>query len=418
MTRAKNRIEKAIDLKRRKFFEVVSKAGISSSLLRLSPLVGGMMANRNAAAAEGLNKRVVFLSFPGGAPAGSWMPSSTSSMNASTTGYLPVAGYCNFYEVNVPGGGHGGTHASLGGGANTMDVQLANTLGASTPYSAINLGIEVGTSNDVIGRRNGTVVHPEDSPERAFSQLFSAPPPGGAAAVIYQKQKTALDANKEALAALRLALGQEERERLDTHLEAIERIDKRLNDASQFVPPEGCANPTLPAESSGIEGAAKQIMLQSDIAVTALRCGLTNVVTIQLDDSQCDWRYQGSFSEGHHQTCHGRSRNDVVEIMKYLSNAGAYLIQSLIDTPDPAGGKLIDSTVFMQVTEMGDGMTHVQSGAPYILATNMPGFRKGTVGGGGDNRSLLGDLANGLGMSDAMAAGAITDFKSDHSVLV
>lgn len=407
--------DKSINLRRRKFFDTIAKAGVSSAVLRSSGLAMGMLANRFASAEDGANKRVLFLSFPGGAPAGSWMPSSVTSMNASSTGYAPVASYCNFYSVDVPGGGHGGTHASLGGGSNTMDVQLANILSANSPYSAINLGIEVGSSNDLIGRRNGQVVRPEDSPEAAFKQFFAAPPPGGAAQALYQKQKTALDANKEALNALRTALGQEERERLDTHLAALERIDRRLEDASQFVPPEGCANPTLP--SQGGTDIKAQIMLQTDIAVAALRCGLTNVATIQLDDSQCEWRYNGSFAEGHHQTQHGRSRNDVVEIMKYLSEAGAYAIKQLIDAPDPAGGKLIDSTVFMLVSEMGDGMSHVQSGAPYILATNMPGFKKGTVGGGGSNRGLLGDLARGLGLSSAIAAGDITNFASDHSVL-
>lgn len=409
--------DKSINLRRRKFFDMVAKAGVSSAVLRSSGLAMGMLANRFASAQDAANKRVLFLSFPGGAPAGTWMPSSINSMNASSTGYASVASYCNFYSVDVPGGGHGGTHASLGGGANTMDVQLANVLGTSTPYSAINLGVEVGTSNDLIGRRNGQVVRPEDSPQAAFSQYFSAPPPGGAAQALYEKQKTALDANKNALNALKTALGQEERERLDTHLAAIERIDRRLEDASQFVPAEGCANPTLPSENAAGEGIKKQLMLQTDIAVAALRCGLTNVATIQLDDSQCDWRYNGTFSEGHHQTQHGRSRNDVIEIMKFLSEAGAYVIQQLADAPDPAGGKLIDSTVFMLVTEMGDGMSHVQSGAPYILATNMPGFKKGTVGGGGSNRGLLGDLARGLGLSSTIAAGDITHFDSDHSVL-
>lgn len=409
--------DKSINLRRRKFFDMVAKAGISSAVLRSSGLAMGMLANRFASAQEVANKRVLFLSFPGGAPAGTWMPSSITNMNASSTGYLPVASYCNFYSVDVPGGGHGGTHASLGGGANTMDVQLANVLSVSAPYSAINLGVEVGTTNDLIGRRNGQVVRPEDSPEAAFKQFFSAPPPGNAAQALYDKQATALDANRQALNALKTALGQEERERLDTHLAALERIDRRLKDAAQYQPPEGCANPTLPSEDLAGDGIKKQLMLQTDIAVTALRCGLTNVATIQLDDSQCDWRYNGTFSEGHHQTQHGRSRNDVIEIMKFLSEAGAYAIKQLADTPDPAGGKLIDSTVFMLVTEMGDGMSHTQSGAPYILATNMPGFRKGTVGGGGSNRGLLGDLANGLGLSSAIAAGDITHFESDHSVL-
>lgn len=413
-----NIYDKSFKLRRRKFFETIAKAGVSSSLLRAFPLVGGMMANRMASASETNNKRVLFLSFPGGAPAGTWMPSSINNMNTSSTGYLPVAQYCNFYSVDVPGGGHGGTQASLGGGRNTMDVQLANILGANTPYSAVNLGVNVGNSNDVIGRRNGQVVRPEDDPQRAFNQLFSAPPPGGEAERLYSKQKTVLDANREALNRLRTVLGQDERERLETHLAAIERIDRRLEDASAYVPAEGCAEPTIASENSTADATKKGIMLQSDIAITALRCGLTNVATIQLDDSQCEWRYQGSFSEGHHQTQHGRSRNDVLEINRYLSEAGAYTIQQLVETPDPAGGRMIDSTVFVLVTEMGDGMTHVQSGAPYILATNMPGFPSGTVGNGGSNRQLLNNMAEQLGLGGSVSVGSTVDYGADNSTLV
>lgn len=412
-----NTEDKALKLRRRKFFEVIAKAGVATPMLRAFPLVGGMLANRYAAANDMANKRVLFLSIPGGAPAGSWMPSSINNMNDFSEGYASVASYCNFYSVDVPGGGHGGTHASLGGGPNTLDVQLANTIGNSTPYSAYNLGVGVGRSGDVLGRRNGAAVRPEDSPARAFSQLFGAAPPGGEAERLYSRQKAALDANKSALDALKSVFGQEERERLDTHLAAIERIDRRLEDASAYVPAEGCAEPILPSESVAGDPIQTDMKLQSDIAVAALRCGLTNVATIQLDDSQCDWRYNGSFSEGHHQTQHGRSRNDVIEIGRYLSHLGAYAIQQLIDAPDPAGGRLIDSTVFMLVTEMGDGMNHSQSGAPYILATNMPGFNKGTVGGGGSNRTLLGDLTQGLGLGSSIAAGSITDYKADFSAL-
>eukprot|EP00919_Chromeraceae_sp_WS-2016_P024101 GHVR01057085.1.p1 GENE.GHVR01057085.1~~GHVR01057085.1.p1 ORF type:complete len:206 (-),score=21.43 GHVR01057085.1:166-783(-) len=205
---------------------------------------------------------------------------------------------------------------------------------------------------------------------------------------------------------------------MDVHLDALERIDRRLKQSSEFELPQGCDNPDMPSRSASQSGVVKQLMIQTDIAIAALQCGLTNVVTIQLDDSQCEWRYNGSFTEGHHQTCHGRSRADVVEILKYLGQAGAYVVQRLVDTPDPNGNKLIDSTVFMQVTEMGDGMTHVQNGAPYIMATNMSGFRKGTTGGGGSNTGLLGDLAQGLGLGSSVSIGSITDHKSDYSSLV
>lgn len=404
---------------RRKFLEMVGKGGVSTGLLRASPLVAGMMANRYASAAEGDNKRVVFLFFPGGAPRGAWMPSSINQMNDCTRPYASVAEYCNFYSTEMgPGGDHGKSHFALGGRVTntTLDAQLAaSAMGSVTPYSALNLGVETGMTGDLIGRRNGQGIRPEDSTAAAYAQFFGSAPPPGEADAIYRKQKTALDANKEALAALSGKLGQEERERMDIHLGAIERIERRLMEATVFEPAEGCKEPDLPTSGAGF---ADKIKLQADMAVAALQCGLTNIVTIQVDDSQCDWRYDGSFSEGHHQTQHGRSRGDVVEITRYLSESAAYLIQRLIDTPDPAGGRLIDSTVFVQVTDMADGMSHSNSGAPNILATNMPGFTTGTVGGGGTNVALLNEVALGLGFASSIAAGTMSNFDPEGPALV
>ena len=100
--------DKSAIIGRRKFLEMVGKAGLSTNLLRASPLVAGIMANRFAHAQDGANKRVVFLFFPGGAPNGSWMPSGIGSMNQCTMPYAPVAEYCNFYSTEMgPGGDHG-----------------------------------------------------------------------------------------------------------------------------------------------------------------------------------------------------------------------------------------------------------------------------------------------------------------------
>lgn len=405
-----------INKQRRKFLSMVSKAGISAALWRSSPFVGGAMVNRFAEAQGVEPKRFLALSYPAGAPQGSWMPSSITNMNESSEPYLGVAQYCNFHLVNVIGGGHGAAHAAMNvGSPDSFDVQLSRILSANTPYSAINLGIQTGSTSDLIGRIGGQGVRPEDNPQAALSQYFGGPPPGGAAEALYLKQNAILNANKDALNVLMKKLGSEEKERLETHLAAIERIDKRLNESSKFVPAPACINPEITGLNATDNGGGVQseIKLMAEIAITAMSCGLSNVATIQLDDSQSEWRFTGSFSEGHHQTCHGRSRTDLIAITKYINEAAAYTIQKLADTPDSAGGgNMIDNTVFLQVTDQ-DGQTHITSGCPNILATNMPSFSKGTVGGGGTNQELMADVAEGLGLGGQIAAGNLSDIRKN-----
>ncbi|BCD95881.1 DUF1552 domain-containing protein [Marinagarivorans cellulosilyticus] len=402
---------------RRRFLDMVSKAGVSSALWKASPFVGGAMINR-AAQAAGETKRFIAFSYPAGAPQGSWLPSSPGSMNQCTQPLLDVARYCQFKLVNVIGGGHGAAHAAMNiGSRDSFDVQMARLISADTPYQGLNLGVRCTTPTDLIGRRGGQPIVPESDPQAAYNQLFGGPPPGGAAQALYLKQKSILDTNKAALDELMKKLGSEEKSRLETHFAALERIDKRLNDASQFVPPAGCADPQMASQNAtdNAGGCKSEIMLMSDIAITAMKCGLSNVATIQLDDSQSNWRYEGSFTEAHHQTCHGRSRNDVITITRYINEAVAYTIKTLAETDDPAGGKMIDNTVFLQVTDQ-DGISHTTGGCPNILATNMSGFPSG-VGGGSSNRALMNDIAQGFGLGGLQSSGHMTDIMKNENVV-
>ncbi len=382
-------------IQRRQFLKMASSAGIGTSILRSSPLIAGMMYNRFVEAAEDA-KRAFLIYYPGGAPGNAWFPSSISAMNAASEPYADVAYCCNFHNVTMIGGGHGFSSGGMGGGGgNTIDTQLANIIGSDTPYTDINLGYDVGNTHDIMGRINGQPKKPEENPQQAYKQLFGGPPPGGAAQALYDKQKIALDANKIALDALKKKFGQHELERLETHLDALSKLDKRLADAAKFVPPEGCSEPQFNLQSPSMD-AAEHLKLMADIGITAMRCGLTNVVTIQLSTSQCDWRYNGSFSEGHHQTLHGRGHGDQVEIKRYLSSVSAYIIQQLIDTPDPTGGTMIDKTVFCETTDFGNGASHSSSNSPWLVATKRPEFDTGNVINGGTSTAVLDGVLNSL----------------------
>ena len=155
----KNLSQRSTNLERRKFLDMIGRAGVSTALLKASPFAAGIFASRHAMAAD-INKRVIFMYLPNGAPTGKWMPSSAGNMNLSTRPFAQetvskgahmgktAADFCGFHEVNMGQGGHGNTHKSMGTysdkAANTLDGVLANENFATSIYKTIRAGVQVG----------------------------------------------------------------------------------------------------------------------------------------------------------------------------------------------------------------------------------------------------------------------------------
>ena len=83
---------------------------------------------------------------------------------------------------------------------------------------------------------------------------------------------------------------------------------------------------------------------------------------------------------------------------RYFSERVAYLIQRLKDTDDPAGGKLIDSTLVVQVTDMGDGSSHTGEDAAYMFAGGGSAVKKGQIVTASNHHRLLDTVAQYMGV--------------------
>jgi hypothetical protein len=398
---------------RREFLGMLSKAGITGALYRAAPLVGGLMATR-AAHAQARVVRVVFVYTPDGAPNGLWLPDG-NNLNLATLAYEGLQSVCHFRAVEVIGSGHGLARRCLGElrwsndwTADTIDQQIASVIGASSPYASYTLGVQT-DPQEVIGRRAGDAVPVENSPAAAYQQLFGSAPPAGDAAGFLARKQSVMDVNRAALAELKDKLGSFERETLEKHEVALREVETRLIDSLSFEPAPGCASPAWNAGGYPTEGPvpgnvgvfAHQAELQSDVIVAALQCGLTNVMTLQLGWHQGVWYgHDTNYRGDHHGSCHSATEVDNAEMTNYLSRCVAYLVRRLIDTDDPAvpGTKLIDNTVVVQVTDMGDGRDHSGGNGPNMIATRMSGFRQGTVSSGGTNYEVLEAVVEGLGL--------------------
>lgn len=400
----KNGKTRAHNQQRRQFLDMIAKTGVSSALLKASPFAAGIFASRQAMA-EDVNKRVVFMYLPNGAPNALWMPNAIDDMNIATRPYAPVAQYCEFNEVDMRIGGHGNTYNTMAcyNGAqdldNTLDVTLARENFPTSIRKTIRAGIQIGAAPSYCKEAGQYAPHSKMTPAELYQDIFSGEAP---VSVNDETYKSAFEINRMALDSLKKKLGVDEYQRFSIHLESLNSIEREIAAANEPKDTgEECISPAISDSSSGhIVDEGKAI---SDIVVAALKCGITNVATLMVSDDQAGWfAGERGFEYGltrtdlnHHNYNHSGNDTNTANMVGILSEIPAYFIEQLTQQNGPDGMPLIDSTVFVQVTDMGDG-DHGLRKAPFIAASNMSGFGFGTKRG--DHLDFMSELPSRMGL--------------------
>ena len=107
-----------------------------------------------------------------------------------------------------------------------------------------------------------------------------------------------------------------------------------------------------------------------------------------------------NFQGIYHQSIHGGSGGRAnypfyVEMRNHLSSLSAYIIQRLSDQG------ILDSTVFVEGTDMGHGDLHGSNDVPMMIAGGGSAINRGTTtaGNGFNNRDLIHTAARALGVN-------------------
>lgn len=415
-----------LDTKRRGFLKTVAHAGISTNLLRASSLASGMMLGRSAlAAGENGVKRVIFVYTPGGTPfengQSMFTPTSNLTLGKTSKPLEAVKNECVFFNnASVfRGGGHGSTIKCLGidysNGKKTYDVKLAETLGTTSPFPQLLLGVQSGEGNHGYASQSGEQeLTYQDDPNATFRRVFgnsggASQGSGSSGSIDIARSQSILDVQKEEIAALRSKLGADEKIRLDTHLASIERLEQRLNAQSSGGGNNGSAVAS-DFNASGFEFSptdrtrfTQEADLQADLAVLALQANQTNVVSMMLGNHQCEFKVSSlDWQDKYHQSIHGAGEQGLVpftEVRSYLSERMAYLITKLKNARDDAGNSLLDSTLVVQVTDMAEGDKHTGDNAPFFMAGGGSAVRRGqVVNNTGEHINILDTVSELLGM--------------------
>lgn len=289
---------------------------------------------------------------------------------------------------DIKGGCESCPAASFASGP-SVDQVVANVIGADRPFKSLELGVLVKSSEDTWSRMcyraSGQPLPPENDPTKVHARVFgklSADPFG-----YEQRQalrRSMLDYVHKDFTALRSQLGSAERAKLDQHEAMLRDIEMRL--ANPGAIGVACKAPAAPAVLDARANANAPALgkLQMDLAVTALACDLTRVVSLQWTHSvgQMSFPWLGLTDRQHDLSHEGDSnaeaKEKLIKMNHWYAQQFAYLLAALKSVPEgPPGGTLLDNTLVVWGNELGKGNSHTRNDIPFVMAGKAGGAIRG-----------------------------------------
>jgi len=277
----------------------------------------------------------------------------------------------------------------------SIDQLYAQRFGQDTPLPSIQLCIEMVDASgacdygyacvyaDTISWASPTQPLPMTlDPRMAFENLFGE---GGTPEERAARQKvnnSILDWISEDVKRLEKNLGASDRRRMDTYLEDVREIERRIQRIEKYNS-SGAAR-ALPAAPLGVPDSYEEhLKLMFDLQALAFMTDTTRVSAFKMsrDVSGRVWPESGVKTPFHPCSHHGETPARIAEFAKlnrYHVSLLPYFFQKLKDTPD-GDGNLLDHSMILYGSPMGDSNVHNHKRLPVILLGHANGTLKGNL---------------------------------------
>lgn len=277
----------------------------------------------------------------------------------------------------------------------SMDQLYAQQFGMNTPLPSLQLCIERVDSSgacdyayaclyaDTISWASPTTPLPmTQDPRMAFENLFGE----GATPTERRARQTInrsiLDWISQDVARLQKNLGRSDRRRLNSYLENVREVERRIQRIEKY---NSSGEPRrLPTAPQGVpESYEEHVKLMFDLQVLAFMTDTTRVSTFKMsrDVSERVFPESGVKTPFHPCSHHGEDPARVADFAKlnrYHVSLIPYFLEKLKNTPD-GDGSLLDHSMILYGSPMGDGNVHNHKRLPLFLAGHANGTLKGNL---------------------------------------
>jgi len=217
-------------------------------------------------------------------------------------------------------------------------------------------------------------------PRFAFDQLFGVGATAKERAERRAEDKSILDLISSQIARLQRELGAADRMRLSDYLDDVREIERRIQRVEAY---NKSGEPReMPEAPVGVpDSFTEHVKLMFDLQALAFASDTTRVFSFKLGRDASSRVYPDSgVTTGFHPASHHQGREDrVLEFKKindYHVSLVPYFLKKLKETPD-GDGNLLDNSLVVYGSPMGDSNIHNHKKCPLFLAGKMGGELRG-----------------------------------------
>jgi len=275
----------------------------------------------------------------------------------------------------------------------SVDQLAARELGKHTPLASLEVALESSEllgacdqgwscsyTNTISWRTPTTPMPMEYNPRAVFRRLFgdgNITDPVARRAQ-FAEDRSILDAMSAAVSRFQKVLGPSDRHKLAEYLDATRDVERRIQVVEERTDRE---LPSLQPPTGVPDNMEDRAKLMFDLQTLAYQTDMTRVITFMMA-REGSYRYYPEIGvhDGHHQLTHHRGNpgkiEKVIKINQFHARLFAYYMEKLRSTPD-GDGTLLDHSMIMYGSGLGDGNTHSFENLPILLMGGASGQLKG-----------------------------------------
>lgn len=286
-------------------------------------------------------------------------------------------------------GGHFAVHTFLTGvkahearglpdGGISLDQRAAEHVGSQTRFPVLNVGSPDGLHGgcQISWTRTGTRVPPIPGPRELFRALFVNQSPSAKKQAIdrLRLRQSILDTVLEDAGRLKKSVSSTDSRKLDEYFAAIRDVEIQLSLDRKW---QQVPKPRPPFPEPRNRGLAQDLPLMYDLIALALQTDSTRVATLEIGGSFV--ARDIGIQQGYHALSHHGHLPEkiklLVQIERYQVEQFSRFLDKLKSLKDPRGSSLLQNTMVLFGSGMGNGNSHRNNDLPIILAGG--GFRHG-----------------------------------------
>lgn len=260
----------------------------------------------------------------------------------------------------------------------SLDQFAAEKLGQLTRFPTLNLGVNIDKANRSLSwTRDGVLLPAEDSASTLFSKMFVQ---GNKAAVARKLHRlnergSILDTLLDDTRQFSRRLGSNDRSRLNQYVTSVREVEQRIQTAREWEHrPKTATTESMPDDITDKQLFFKKFELMLSIARLAFESDSTRIVTLMVDafaTPSFKLHDDQNTTDGYHNLSHHGQAEGKVKQLQDADRQQMSLLRSLLQELSEQkedGDRLLDRTMVLFGSNMGNSNTHDNTNLPVILA--------------------------------------------------